>query len=353
MILMKSQFDCPTPIALETTNQYKQSKFTIPAIPFGLDYVFRLEANGYQTVILPLHQQSLIKNELDLGKIALKPQETPIKSKDTTWQEAFNQVYRLENDEIIKFVKAPYILERQNFCLKDFWGKNRFDPSVEFRFIHYTFSWNGQLQDSGGYGWDAWPVVDVPALALQIEPYEYEMPNWIHPQRWYLPHGDWIYRSGASTEDKLKALEPIIAEELNRHVRFEKQIKPRDTIIVAGEFKFQPLPDAPEPNTIFLLASKDDFRDYEDEIAVTVGDFVTRLGEHMIMPIIDETDPSQVKSICYKPTLIWWHGYGDQFSEQRKEEMDFMLQSLSRQTGLQFTIEPRPTEVWVMTEQSD
>jgi hypothetical protein len=53
--------------------------------------------------------------------------------------------------------------------------------------------------------------------------------------------GDWIVRKPSSAEDRLKALEEILKNEMGKDIHFVKRTVDREVIVAGGKFDFRPL----------------------------------------------------------------------------------------------------------------
>jgi hypothetical protein len=182
-------------------------------------------------------------------------------------------------------------------------------------------------------------------IALFVEPYEFNIPEDL-PKLDYLPHGDWICDANAPVEQRLRFMEALIQQELGRTVRFEKQVMDQDTIVAHGSYHFKPLTGMPDPNVVCLIASEYDRGVDKNKQAATLNEFFTRLGHRIHMPVLNQTEASLSRPIRYRDTAGVWFGV----SEQNRNQVNYLLDNLSKQTGLEFKIERRPRDVWVLTE---
>ena len=162
--------------------------------------------------------------------------------------------------------------------------------------------------------------------------------------------GDWIIRDEVSQETKLRALEQLIVRELGRHIKFKKRTIERDVIVAVGHFKFRPPPETSENKTVHLYADEHG----HDEgggggTADSVNDFLLRLGSRVDMPVVDHTEPSNIKIPYSHHRSSYLKRIKDNAEKSRK--LDTLLINLTRQTELQFRIERQPVEVWFVTEQ--
>ena len=182
---------------------------------------------------------------------------------------------------------------------------------------------------------------------LRLKSFEYDGPKELLNIE--LP-GDWIIRDEVSQKVKLKALEELLAEELDRYIQFEKRIVEREVIVATGRFRFHPLPAADNPNRVYMFSDK-----FEPNAgggggtAESVAEFLGVLGNRVGVPVIDETEASKEMNIVYDHHRSAYLSKLTNIEEKAKK-LEMLLANLTKQTELQFRIEKRPVEVWFITE---
>ena len=162
--------------------------------------------------------------------------------------------------------------------------------------------------------------------------------------------GDWIIRKDATMEQKLKALEEILAKELGRKIRFEKRYVEKKAIVATGSFKYSRLPIAQDDRWILMFTG--DFVDEEGGGGGTVDsvhEFLDAIGDRVDVPIIDETEPPNDVKIPYR------HYHSSYLSrvedpDEKSEKLVELLENITLQTNIHFVIETRPVEKWFVVE---
>jgi len=156
--------------------------------------------------------------------------------------------------------------------------------------------------------------------------------------------GDWTIREDANRENLLAALEPIIQKATGRRIHFEKRVVERDVIVAHGTAR-----DLSWHTNVQIYAEK------KVNLGVTSGGnlqgLVGAVGELIGVYMVNEakTAESQPKDVA------GWECYLDadssKMGDRREELTDKVLKNITQQTGLTFTRERRPVDVWFVAEQ--
>ena len=248
------------------------------------------------------------------------------------WRPRFDQVYGLAPGEALKRVEPPFIPERNAF-----WAESRRQLSPPAQRVatpddlSLGLEWDGtepKWTFAGGNRDLYYALQTVVGLA------PWELDESI-PRDLKLP-GDWVTRRGASREQLLGALGPIVSKQLGRPVRFEKRSGPREAVVVRGSYAFSPL-----------------FGNGEDVIEF----FDATPPSRAPRPVVNSTAlPAMWQALQYRlgrrvfdesadaPPTVKWRDY--LYSADTSE----LLRNLSKQTHLRFEREPRVTEYWTMVE---
>ncbi len=264
-----------------------------------------------------------------------------------SWQEKFNEVYSLRDDEVLKRIAPPFIPERRNYYLNE----PRLNPSPD-RYKsaeQYTFSWNGRLKISGNLSGSGITSLDsILYSVLRLGNFEYEIPD----ELVYIDlTGDWIVRKDTPQEKLLGVLEQIILKDTEREIKFVKRQVQENAIIVSGQYRFKRLPNIKDGDYILLSINKTDTYISGGGGSGTISSFLHLLGNRTKTYVIDKTDPAgDVK-------LYWRYHHSASLSglwdleKRRNEKVDELLENLSFQTGLTFERKNIPVEKWFVAEE--
>ena len=83
--------------------------------------------------------------------------------------------------------------------------------------------------------------------------------------------------------------------------------------------------------------------------ANSVSEFLQVIGNRVVMPMIDRTEPSEEIKILFRYHHSAYFGRIDDPLE-KKEKLQLLLDNISRQTELEFIIGIHPVEIWFITE---
>ncbi len=262
------------------------------------------------------------------------------------WRQRFDKVYRLDPKQVIKRISPPFIPERNDYYFEHFQDQARAIPDGP-RMM--TFSWDGKLDPNGG-GFGGVRDLTEPLDLFGLESYEYEGPEELLSLK--LP-GDWIVRTDTTIEERMRALQQLLAEELKRQINFEKRTVERNVIVASGSFKFHPLSGTYNDSWLHLYSDRLD----PDErsgggTADSVAELLTEIGDNVEMPVIDETETHEEIRIPHGNHNSCSLGRIKNENEKRRK-LEMLLANITKQTELQFKVENRPAEIWFVTEDKD
>jgi hypothetical protein len=335
---LATKFKCHAPIFETTGGPWSESIFK--RIPYDTNYKLTIKSDGYQTKQVAVDAMDRSKKVFDIGTIILLSQasaKSPIPEQKTNPDLAkeFHDIYKLDEGEVIKFIKPPFVLGRQEYLLTT----QHSSFALQHPGHHYGFRWYNKLiihsfSTSNRLEW-------ILSYVLGIPEYDYKLTKGL---KIYLP-GDWIVRTDSTKEEQLKALEEIIYAETNRSVRFEKQKVECEVIVAKGLYKFKPHPNGLYPNHI--LVTWDGTLANWQRTANSLKQFFGHLERDIKMKIVDETEPMENTPIRYRESknLAWLAE-----PERKNKYLSGFLFNLSLTTSLKFTVEKRPAEIWVVTE---
>ena len=261
-----------------------------------------------------------------------------------SWRHRLDSAYRLRYGEVLRYIPAPFIPERMTFY--------RTNDSVQAEDI--PAGWNtlvfrqdkqGQLVlSSAGFGPPHLPLRHVLRAGFGFKPYEFEGDDRLLN---LTVNGDWTLRQDISREALLKALEPILWRETKHHIVFEKRTVERDFIVVTGDHF-----TAPQPGTVIQLYAEK-FQDIGYHSSGDLNRLLTDVGDKLGMSFIDETKIDAQPPDKEVQNLTWTiHSDCDAFSmrNRRVELTNKVLKNIADQTGVTFTREQRPIDVWFVSE---
>ncbi len=352
MISLSTEFKCQAPIF--STREGKWWERMLSPLPYGAKYKLTVRAKGYRTRQIIVDGTDKSQKLIDLGTITLQPQErtkpeVAEQYADPDLEKEFHKVYCLDKDEIIKLIKSPFVLGRQE------------------HFQHLTSLYPGVFHSLDSQGaiqacllWDGERLIETPLhayththkkprleytllLTLRMPHYDFNLPKELNIE---MPHGDWIVRDDSTRNEQLRSLEEIIYAETNRAIRFEKRLAEREVIVVRGRYKFKPHPSGNHPD--YIPVTSDGKVNRTERTVDSLAEFLRSLERLHEIIIVDETEPAENTTIRYKSRgskLGWLMN-----PEQRREELDTLLDNLAKTTSLQLKVERRPAEIWFVTE---
>jgi hypothetical protein len=279
----------------------------------------------------------------DLGTLAGRPSSTgipptPRQAQDPNWQTVFNQIYRLDTDQVLKRIAPPFIPQRN-----DFYASKRSGSPMPCLLLE----WDGRLgkwQESSG----PLDLRYVLSLVVGLRNYQFEGPEDLLTLR--LP-GDWIVRSNTATKDRGKALERILGD-AGRKIVFEPRTRERDVRIVAtGRFAFSPL-EATDEDALLHVYS--DFQDGQQPVfgirtarsAYQILDIVSEFTGLRVIDKIDGVPGVNLRCACHNSGRVDWI----RDPEEKGQKLQMLLDNLTKQTALHFKVEREPVEVWFVME---
>lgn len=307
------------------------------------------DISGYPTIVL-INREGKIAEKLNLSGAKKKLENmlgVTVKPALPTWRQRFNKVYFLEEGQVLKRIAPPFIPERQEYYKQE---HSRQASRIEKAPDYFTFHWDGELKRWGaGFGSGKRPLKSVLNSNLSMNQNSYEGPEELLEID--VP-GDWIVRKDASEEQKLKALEEILVKEISRYIRFEKRTIERDAIVATGSFKYHRLPVVQDDRWIHMFS--DDFTPDGGGgggTADSVSEFLQAIGNRVGMPVIDQTESSEEIRIPYRHHRSAYLSRIEDPTEKAKK-LQLLLDNLSRQTNLQFTVTRWPVEIWFVTAEN-
>ena len=335
VLSLPTEFKCQTPIIADEVWTTRARIFS--PVPYGLKYKLTIQAEGYQTKHIAVDATDRSKEVIDVGTITLKPQD-PTKpviaelAPSPDLAKEFHKIYRLEAGEVIKFIKPPFVLGRQEYLIT-----TPAPLGLQSRGGWQTgFHWDGELKMFSGYGTACTGLSKVLWLVLGLQEYDYEIPKGLGIR---LPYGDWIVRHELPMAEQLKALEEILHAEFNRSIHFENRTVEREVIVAGGRYQFKPHPSGNYPNYIPLWNGRLQTSERTvDSLALLFGNIEFEIK----MKIVDQTEPIENTTIRF--------AWVKRDPEPTTGKLSVLLDDLAKTTSLQFKVERRPAKIWFVTE---
>lgn len=318
------------------------------------------DIKGYPTTVL-IDQEGKVAETLNLSRARDKLESMlglKAESERRVWKQRFEQVYRLDEAQILKRIAPPFILERKEFLVNERRSQAQQDPQEPAVMV---FHW----MDNQAY------------LSYTLEHRSFSLSNLVQyilhigdPRVWWIESknhlgnpegpdqlldtelsGDWILRDDVPAQAKVQAIEKLFADEFGRHIHIRKRTVERDVIVATGQFKFSPVYS---DEAIVMFADEDDSVRKKGETVMsgtnTVSEFLQQLGWLVSLLVIDRTQITEDTRIEYRAHLSWPSLRRVTNLSEKKDKLRFFLDTLSRQTNLQFVITREPVEVWLVTE---
>ena len=272
----------------------------------------------------------------------------PQRSRDypmPAWRQRFEAVYRLENDQILKRISPPFIPERRDYYLNEHSQQASLVSRSPDRFI---FHWDRKLKN-WGLGFINTPDIDSTLRGvLRLKSYEFEGPRELLDLN--LP-GDWIVRDEAPVTAKLAALQEVLANELERKIRFEKRTVAHEVIVATGRFSFHPLAEARKQDAVHLYV--DELSSSGGGTVDSVAELLQTIGNRAKTYVVDRTESAEETSIIYYLHRSSRPLRQMESNPEKTEKLKVFLANLTKQTELQFEVAQQPVEIWFVTEDKE
>jgi beta-lactamase regulating signal transducer with metallopeptidase domain len=354
-ISLTTKFKCQAPIYSFRGGRWWERMLS--PLPYGAKYKLTVRAEGYQSQQIVIDGSDKSQKLIDLGTITLQLQdktkpEAAEQYTDPDLAKEFHKIYSLDKDEIIKLIKPPFVLGRQEYFQKPSSIYPRVFDSLDSQgAIQACLLWDSeQLKETSLTGYTNThkkPRLEFTLLlTLRIPHYDFELPKELNIE---MPYGDWIVRADSPRDEQLRCLENIIYAETNRPIHFEKRMAEQEVIVVKGHYKFKPHPSGNHPD--YIPVTSDNKVNRSERTADSLSEFLQSLDSMHEIIIVDETEPVENVTIRYKsrgPKLGWMKD-----PEQRRKELEALLDNLAKTTSLQFKVERRPAKIWFVTEETE
>ena len=350
-ISLHTKFKCRAPIYCFRGGRWWER--TLSPLPYGNKYELIVRAEGHRTKRIIIDGTDGSKELIDLGTIVLQPQgkaRTVIAEQrpDLELEKEFHEIYALDKDEIIKLIKPPFVLGRQEYFQGPAYHYgDMFDSLDSQGAIQACLLWDDELLSKEGL-WAYTNTHRPPTLgtilwlALRMRDYDFDVPKGLNIR---MPYGDWIVRADSPKEEQFRSLAEIVYAETKRVIRFEKRTVEREVIVAKGRYEFKSHPSGNYPNYIHL--TWDGTLDRSEGRIRSLAHLFGRLEKQLKIIIVAETEPIKDLEGRYKSGDLYPINHDP---ERREERLRAFLDNLAKTTSLQFKVERRPAEVWFATE---
>ncbi len=259
----------------------------------------------------------------------------------------FQKAYRLEKDQNVKWIKAPFLAGRlidrehrwKNQWMNADYQKPRPGRAGLIPYCYVYFERNGVLAPPHHFcsGSDqvqpANQTVDIIAVIEMVT--NIHEPNLNGRNIFSNEHiaGDWVVREGTPTDELVTGLEQILKRDCGLPIQLEYEEKNEDVVIVRhGSEPFVPKLDSP----VKIYATL--FRPNKGSIQRgTFKEFLNTIGQSIqpSMRVISEIDSPP------KEPIAWHVSLPDRFDDG---DVNSVLDHLGEQTGLKFKLETLKTK---------
>ena len=345
MVLSLAQaFRCPAPLYFCGTNPDLQGKFSFRLVPYGHIYSLSIRADGYQPTEVLVDTTDARLRTIDIGAIVLQPQDPakPVaaqrKNSDPDLEKEFREMYRLDDGEVIKCIKAPFVLGREQYFRAK--GESSYFTGSSDGYLSYSYLWDGKPEAySGTTG--SLTLSNLLRVILCMPRYDFQVPEELRQVA--VPRADFVIRKDSSVDDQLKAMEEIIYAELHRTIRFEKRTVERKTVVVTGNYSFTPIIDK-HPEWICVFVNENELMAGGGGKVDSLTDLFRHIGNELQVAFQVKTEQTKIPKIqCEYSSEL-------NMNSARDKNLPIVLDNLAKQTGLTLTIENLPAEVWFATE---
>jgi len=256
---------------------------------------------------------------------------------DPNWQSRFNSLYSLAPGQVLKHIPPPYIPERATYFNTHEKAVFSEDYSTDMSF---TFSWDGSLHR---LYWSTAQGTAGTALTegLGLRAYQIEGP--VDLWKLNLP-GDLICLKSATADDKMNAFATVLSTRLGRPIHFQKAHAVRSAIVLSGTYVSPKNPEGKDATIKITPAPVYNTIRGGGGTYGNIDTFCDGLEVQTRMQVVNQINGhfrgAVIFTIALTPPDISHH----------PDQLQSLLTNLAQQTGLQYTIEPRETDLWTWTE---
>lgn len=308
----------------------------------GLEFRTERRTRTVWHVAVEQSEQAAASDDIAASETALA-EEARDQAPAGAWRARFEEVYRFDEDQVLKRIAPPFIPERADYYRAEHPSQA---AAISRPPDYFTFHWDGELTNWGlGFSGGSRSLSGVIILSLGISRGRFEGSDDILNMP--VP-GDWIVRPSADPQALLDALAEILREDLDVNLRFERQPLRRTVVVVSGSYDFSPLENAPfAPNSVHIFS--EGFNDGSGGGTGTFSRFLDHLGNYLGYRFLNESEVPDDTEVVWRNHRSAHLSDMEQTDEDTPELLNEVLQNLRAQTGLKFTAEEREIDLWVAT----
>jgi hypothetical protein len=259
---------------------------------------------------------------------------------DPQWREKFDKVYTLADNENVKRIGPPYIPERDTFFKVQISG-----TSVTPGYMLLRFENGRAALYSIGSSTSTQPLASLAQRLCGVMTSQLEIPSTIEGINSIA--GDWIFRPTATVADRMDGLGAAVGEALNKKLRFEKQQVDRDVVLVSGTYAFKPLEGSTATGVQLFIDRQDPSpRTTQTSLPSLFSQLTSYTGVQFVSEI-PSGSANSIVPIGIHQSLLQARAAAPVLSD---EQLQPLLDNLSKQTGLEFKKDKRKTDIWKLVE---
>jgi len=268
---------------------------------------------------------------------------------DLPWRKEFLRQYKLTDNESVKYIARPPRSVRRNYWLAH--------PRIAYRpdqpaTILFAWENGGCAERELFYSNSPGTIRKIIEKILGVGHVQIQLTGPDTYPRVATIKGDWIFRPQATYQQKSLALENILSRELRKRVSFQLQRQRTTTVTVSGDYRYRPLSPSDLSGAIHVFADKfNPANPGPTATAKSVVDLLRRIGKRAGIDLTVQTANLESTPVKYtlSPEIAQLANIPDWTETARK--LNLILDNLSRQTGLKFNLDLKPTDTVLIQEQ--
>lgn len=286
---------------------------------------------------LPTRQMTQTSSQMR-GAVRGPVAVTPFVPSDPNWRDKFDKVYTLGDDEHVKFIPASASPERETFYRVTRNGSAM--PASLSMYLRYENGRAVLYTSASGTLPLSFAVQRIAALTAT----QFEIPPSVVST---LPPGDWLFKQASPLPAKMAGIAAAASTATGKKLRFESQSIERPAIVLSGAYEFKPLEGATASRGIQLFI--DQQAAMMDSTAISLANLATQLtaltGAEFVVSASGA--PPAVPVTLYESLYTARSTGGGKLNE---EQLNKLVDLISKQTGLEVKREPRKIEIWKLIE---